>query len=536
MASAEMPALEPETLLPRWYEDLMRQIKNFSDRENAMIVELFKLVLAEVLKISQVRLDAERITFMDLYRLIEEKVTREAAPTIVLQILEKIDCTGCDCDELKKALKDAAASENADLGHLDIDPNNIKNIVKLSKKVFSLNEEEFKAFKGYCAAKVLPKDMMPNISNISDCKFLVLLIENEKLLSGNDRSLKEIDNLLKKSGCSQVKGNPCHRICKYICRVVFFIILIAIFLTSIAMLLFAIYFLMSNDPKTIPLLGEYGTSYEDQTKLLVSYHSQTISINISVSFNQNEGSNGPVNIRIYKSIFLPKTFLQNLPPNYIPGLSGGRHNYNYISGDIPIFLQKGSSLNYTLYFKSNGYNKTCVLASDNCASLYLFDNFKDYNNFRNNRSNFAYKEIHITSSNLSWSFTIDHDSIYYVALEVENCCLVFGNVSVTQASYESLSLSQVCTLNVSRPSCVIDLYHRFKDCDNEGHVFVNIPAGNAVKEISYSSKHYYFPCNSFWYLIAFIIFAGFIFCLYLIKCYCWYKTTETDSNRYVKLN
>uniref|UniRef100_A0A1X7THG3 Uncharacterized protein n=1 Tax=Amphimedon queenslandica TaxID=400682 RepID=A0A1X7THG3_AMPQE len=206
MASAEMPALEPETLLPRWYEDLMRQIKNFSDRENAMIVELFKLVLAEVLKISQVRLDAERITFMDLYRLIEEKVTREAAPTIVLQILEKIDCTGCDCDELKKALKDAAASENADLGHLDIDPNNIKNIVKLSKKVFSLNEEEFKAFKGYCAAKVLPKDMMPNISNISDCKFLVLLIENEKLLSGNDRSLKEIDNLLKKSGCSQVKG------------------------------------------------------------------------------------------------------------------------------------------------------------------------------------------------------------------------------------------------------------------------------------------------------------------------------------------
>ena len=273
------------------------------------------------------------------------------------------------------------------------------------------------------------------------------------------------------------------------------------------------------------------SNYQNQTLLLMSYSSRTISINVSLNVDQT--STDPVNIRVYTSNTVPNRSLQKLPQKNIPNLSSnrgdhGRHyNYNYMDGDEPIFLQKGSSINYTLHFTSIC---TGVPVSYNSATLYLFDNFNDYDHFKNKHSNVAVTMSHFQSTkNLFWSFPIDYDSQYYVGLEVEDCCLVSGNVTVTQASYESSALSQVCdTLNISRPSCVIDLHDHFTDCGIKGHVFVNIPAGYALAEISYKSKSYYFSCVCVFIAVPllvlisgwFLLFIAIVACVYVSKKCC----------------
>ena len=287
-----------------------------------------------------------------------------------------------------------------------------------------------------------------------------------------------------------------------------------------------IIFLHKSNEKAIKINTYY--KYQNQTLLLMSYSSQTISINVSLNVDE---AIDPVNIRVYTSNIVPNRSLQNLPQKNIPNLSsnrgdhGRRYNYNYMDGDEPIFLQKGSSINYSLHFTCTG-----VPVSYNSATLYLFDNFKDYNNFRNKHSNVAVTTSHFQSiNNLFWSFSIDYDSLYYIGLQVEDCCLVSGNVTVTQASYESSALSQVRdTLNISRPSCVIDLHDRFTDCGIKGHVFVNIPAGYASAEIRYKSKSYYFSCVCASIAVPllvfisgwFLFFIAIVFCVYVSKKCC----------------
>ena len=291
-------------------------------------------------------------------------------------------------------------------------------------------------------------------------------------------------------------------------------------------LLAAVSLLIFYLPKSNETTIEINT-YQNQTLLLMSYNSQTININVSLNEEDKTVTN-PVDINIYTSNTVPNITLQDLPLYNLPNLSsdhGDRHyNYNYMHGDIPIFLQKGSSINYTLHFTT-----TCtgIPVTYNSATLYLFNNSKDYEYFKNKHSNVPVATSHFRSTNdLFWSFPIDYNSLYYVGLQIKNCCLVSGNVTVTLASYESSMLSQVCkTLDISRPHCVIDLYHHFTDCGMKGHVFVSIPAGDASAKISYKSKSYYFNCICALIAVPLLSFISgcFLFFIVIVACVCMRK-------------
>ena len=282
-----------------------------------------------------------------------------------------------------------------------------------------------------------------------------------------------------------------------------------------------------------------GTLYGNQTMLLVSYGSSAVSID--VIFDTMETSSGPISIDVYKSRQLLERIFEPLPTkNLSDRYKGRRYNYNYVNDetDEPIFLQSGSTINYTLYSENTCHTNTTTPAPDTCTSLYLFNNHKDYDAFRNKKYDSAEAISSCARTDTFVSlFKINHDSLYYVALQTDGCHNVKGSVSVTQASYNSSGLNQVCgLLNSSRKSCSINLCDNFFGCSEAGYIFATIPEGKTLKEIGYM-YHYRYYYN-------YIFVAIFIYCfdglLILICAFCYQtkylRKCSPPNVRYRSLN
>ena len=309
--------------------------------------------------------------------------------------------------------------------------------------------------------------------------------------------------------------------CKKYCIKIFIALFIGVFILtnlSTSLSMFITSHLTHFNETNITL----GTVDETQTMLLVSYDSHARSISIDVTFDTMEASSGPINIEIYrlKSRQLPDKILEQLSTIQWPGLCCGRHNYNYHGADIPIFLQSGSTINYTLYSENTCHTNTTTPAPDTCTSLYLFDNHKDYDNFRNGKSNLSEARSHCAATDIfPWGFNITHNSPYYVILQADECHNVNGSVSVTQASYNSLGLNRICgLLNSSRQSCSIDLCHKFFGCGEDGHILATIPGGKNIANINY--KLCYGPNYNSIAVSCLVIFA---LLLLICVCVCFYS-------------
>lgn len=304
-----------------------------------------------------------------------------------------------------------------------------------------------------------------------------------------------------------------HQVRKWFRRAIAMLTVI-VFVTTIA--LFIPQFVTTPNETNIPL----GTLYGTQTMLLVSYDSLAININVTLTFDTMETSNGPINIDIYKSHQLPDRIFEQLPTKNWPGLCCGRHNYNYDGADVPIFLQSGSTINYTLYSEKTCPTNTTTPALDTCTRLYLFDNHKDYDNFRNGKSNLFQARSPCAATDIfPWGFNITHNSPYYVILQADKCHNVNGSVSVTQASYNSSGLNQICgLLNSSRQSCSNNLCHKFFGCGEDGHILATIPGGKNIANINY--KLCYGPNYNSIAVSCLVIFA---LLLLICVCVCFYS-------------
>ncbi|XP_019857275.1 PREDICTED: uncharacterized protein LOC109585590 [Amphimedon queenslandica] len=539
---------------------------------NEKTVQIFKIAAIEVFGVQVAQV--EKITsFSEVYELIEKAITKDVAPYIVHEILEFIESIqGLDPD-VTRALKEKARAAITDKVDIKSKYPNLEFVLTLGVMVSSMEENDYEKFDGHLAKKILKT---PHQQKMERCMIIHELIQRKHLnlkpnhsndtretmpragetvatrtegLDPANENIKKISKWLDQSSCTTnwdfiekycerngikppKKGNIIGKK-KTISLVTLVVSAVTIICLLLGAFILVIIFFHESSENTIEI-----NTYQNQTLLLMSYNSQTISINVSL--NVEDTIPDLVNFNVYTSNTVPNITLQDLLLYNLHNLSsdrndhGSHYNYNYMDGDIPIFLQKGSSINYTLHFTS-----TCtgVIVTNNSATLYLFDNVEDYKHFKSKHSNVPVAISHFDSiDNLFWSFSIKYDSLYYVGLQIEDCCLVSGNVTVTQASYESSTLRQVCkTLDVSRPYCVIDLPHHFTDCDNKGHVFVSIPAGDALTKISYRSKFYYFSC--IFALIAVPLLIGLLLffivivpCVYVCKYSCNFCRRPADYN------
>ena len=150
----------------------------------------------------------------------------------------------------------------------------------------------------------------------------------------------------------------------------------------------------------------------------------------------------------------------NRPPNYstifyknIPILNGkNRYNYNVFGGDEPIYLTDGSSLMYNVSIEQ--------VSSTVCpVRLYLFDNFTDYDRFRNPTADPSISYIDRSTclypKNGTWSFNISQSSTYYVGIDIDTGTSVTSNVTVNRVNYNTSGLQRSTRLTSSNPTDTI---------------------------------------------------------------------------------
>ncbi|XP_019857278.1 PREDICTED: uncharacterized protein LOC109585592 [Amphimedon queenslandica] len=173
----------------------------------------------------------------------------------------------------------------------------------------------------------------------------------------------------------------------------------------------------------------------------------------------------------------------------IPFLEGdGRFNYNYYPGDEGIYLNPGSSINYTLDVIYNGDSNDSSLCP---YRLFLFNDIYNYNTFRNRET---FKSVDVTPCTplkgelKNLQFIIKDSSTYYVGIEIDTDYLITSNVTVTGYNYDTSQMSRPSNcdkpLSFISPSCNFSLCSSFY-CDRTSDTYLAVEV-TAQADLMYS--------------------------------------------------
>lgn len=270
--------------------------------------------------------------------------------------------------------------------------------------------------------------------------------------------------------------------------------------------------------------SENGTTVAiEDVSYLISHDPSAMSITITLL-----PMTPPVHADVYKSSNIPQQITDHLPQIAFQKRSGqtdgspfNRFNYNYLTSDIPISLQPGSSINYHLLATNSSNTMITSIATDS-SSLYIFDNRQSYDDFRNDKTSEAlaqaicFPQIKRGEESVC-SFHINQSASYYVVLQVERNLIISGNATVERTTYNASSpgLQKECELiTTTRLSCNITLCTQFFGCTDGGYLLVNATAGTT--RLSYQYRHAKFGAVE---KIIFIVLL-LILVLLLVPCVC----------------
>ena len=198
-----------------------------------------------------------------------------------------------------------------------------------------------------------------------------------------------------------------------------------------------------------------------------------------------------ITVNIYISSLEPAKAIQHLPQKSIDKLIGGRrYNYNYYSGDQPIYLLPNSNITYVIDILNNN-SSTCPI------QLYLFDDVTSYANFKNYQmytavasSSCFMESVTKATGRFTWIFSITKQSSYYVGIEIDTGVRVTSNVSAVRVYYNITGLSLESPSECSQPlsahylSCQMTLQCSKFYCNREKKYLLLKPTGQV--KVSYS--------------------------------------------------
>ena len=263
--------------------------------------------------------------------------------------------------------------------------------------------------------------------------------------------------------------------------VVYGVILLFIIATFVA--LFVSLFPHSQHPSD-DFTESVGDQNTDNYALLPLYSSVYL---VTIKLLQPESATA----KIYISSSEPAKAIQHLPQKSIDKLIGGRrYNYNYYSGDQPIYLLPDSNITYVMDILNNN-SPTCPI------QLYLFDNFTSYVNFKNYQKYTAVasspcviESVTKSTTKFTWTFNITKQGSYYVGIKIDTGVHVTSNVSGVRIYYNITGLSLESPSECSQPlsldhlSCSMRLHCSKFYCNRQKKYLLIKPTGQVG--ISYS--------------------------------------------------
>ena len=102
------------------------------------------------------------------------------------------------------------------------------------------------------------------------------------------------------------------------------------------------------------------------------------------------------------------------------------------------------------------------------TSLYLFNNFTEFKNFRHGAPHVQYLNVHNYTSKgtkqtmqLVWTFNVTEESQYYVGINVENGATVLANVSIIRVYYNTSGLKEEHCITNNLSDCSLKLCSSF---------------------------------------------------------------------------
>ena len=253
-------------------------------------------------------------------------------------------------------------------------------------------------------------------------------------------------------------------------------------------------FLFSLSYSTSKKSDETLVIQESSSPLLITVNSSIYEVSVTL-LSQNADD---TTVEVFSSDTNPIKVGDYLPLSHIPKLEGlARYNYNYLGGDIPIYLLESSSIMYS--FEVIEKNNRSVATDVEVAVLYLFDDFVDYNQFRNFEPYHAVKSYPIdTTNNYSVAvFNTAKADLYYVGIEIKNGYIVESNVSVLKYTYNISGYKNPsdCSeyLNINDPTCVIETCSKFY-CKKSTNKFIYIRSisesySTVQLQVSYSTTN-----------------------------------------------
>ncbi|XP_019857274.1 PREDICTED: uncharacterized protein LOC109585589 [Amphimedon queenslandica] len=265
------------------------------------------------------------------------------------------------------------------------------------------------------------------------------------------------------------------------------------------------------------------TIQDTSSPLLITVNSSIYEVSVTL-LSQNADD---AIFEVFSSDTKPIKVGDYLPLSHISKLEGlARYNYNYLGGDLPIYLIEPSSITYS--FEVIEKNNMCVATDEEVAILYLFDNNVDYNQFRNYGPYHAVKSYPIDTTNnyLVAVFNITKADLYYVGIEIKDGYIVESYVSVLQYTYNISGYNNPsdCNeyLNINDPTCVIETCNKFY-CKKSRNKFIYIRSisesySTVQLQVLYSTTNVS-SFTQFWASIAFIILLilfTILFVIYLI--------------------
>lgn len=259
---------------------------------------------------------------------------------------------------------------------------------------------------------------------------------------------------------------------------------------------------------------------DSSSPLLIMVNSSIYQVSVTLS-SQNPDD---AIVEVFSSNASPKKVGDYLPLSHIPKLEGlARYNYNYLGGDLPVYLMDPSSIIYS--FEVIEKNNMTFETNEEVAVLYLFDNYVDYNQFRNYEPYRAVESYPIdTTNNYSVAFfNITEADLYYVGIEIKDGYILESNVSVLKYTYNISGYNNPsdCNeyLNINDPTCVIKTCSKFycKKSKNK-YIYVRSILHTVQLKVLYSTTNVS-NFTQFWASIAFIIFSilfTILFVIYLV--------------------
>uniref|UniRef100_A0A1X7TWN2 Uncharacterized protein n=1 Tax=Amphimedon queenslandica TaxID=400682 RepID=A0A1X7TWN2_AMPQE len=280
--------------------------------------------------------------------------------------------------------------------------------------------------------------------------------------------------------------------------------------------------LVVQSPQSSTYASSYGDSESNSNQDAYVIQSELSShqpymINISLNGTKEEldgvkvevdgTSENPV--KVYRNLSTKISYLSG--PNEI-------YNYNYYGGDQFIYLSLGSYLIYNFSFSGS--------ITSNCpAKLYAFNDYENYDSFRNERPFTASSSspcLFVNSVN-SWQLK-GSDKQYYVGLNISDNITLKSNISGIQYYYNTTGLSSYnfCHLSDSNRECIITRCNYFL-CSgpksNTENIFIK-PNGPVTLIQMYTTPHVYGGYKFWGFIVSIVAFFCAFVCMFVCVCVC----------------